>query len=196
MRIPLKEKAYSCILESILSGELGYNMPIIENDYCEMLQMSRTPIREALKQLEAEGLVYRIADRGGFVKEITITDIMEICELRRMFELEALKYSIDKISQKEIDECRALLNQLDGTVNTELFFRSDKSFHKLILSYCPNRRMMIFYNNIENVSDSGTAGKVKQYNTLWIFYSAGRSGVKRCGLCGKWNESGYVLDIR
>ena len=150
MRVPLKDRAYHYLLNEILEGHFPTNTPITENECCEKLNMSRTPIREALKQLEAEGLVYKITDCGVFVKEITLTDIEEICELRKMFELEALKYAINQITAEEIAECRELLCELNADSEPQFFFRADKSFHKLLLKYCPNRRLLAFYHNLDN----------------------------------------------
>lgn len=150
MRETLKDKAYKFILEEIMEGKLATNAPITELDYCQRLNMSRTPIREALKQLEAEGLVYKITDRGVFVKEITLTDIEEICELRKIFELEALKHAITQITDQEIADCRQLLAQLNENSDPQFFFSADKSFHKLLLKYCPNQRLLTYYHNLEN----------------------------------------------
>ncbi|MDO5406767.1 MAG: GntR family transcriptional regulator [Eubacteriales bacterium] len=150
MRVPLKEKAYQYILEQIMQGELPYNKPLVESDYCMELNMSRTPIREALKKLEAEGLVYSIAERGVFVKEITVTDIDEICQLRKLFELEALKFAIQRVTAEEIQECRKLLLELNKNSSTVLYFKADRSFHRIIMKYCPNRRLQVFYKNIQN----------------------------------------------
>ena len=149
-RVALKEKAYSYLLDSIIDNKIPYNAPLIETEYAELLQMSRTPIREAIKQLEAEGLVYKIADRGSFVKEITRNDIDEICELRKMFELQALRYSIEKITKADMAECRMMLERLNSESSAQEFFHADKSFHKLVMKYCPNQRLVTYYKNLEN----------------------------------------------
>lgn len=149
MRVPLKEKAYKYILEEILSGRLKSNLPVVENDICNHLKISRTPVREALKQLEAEGLVQKIADRGCFVKGISISDIDEICELRKIFEVEALRYSIERINKTDIEECKKLLLDLNENSGSGYFFNADKSFHKLIIKYCPNERLVAYYHDLE-----------------------------------------------
>ena len=149
-RVALKEKAYKYLLNKIMDDGIPYNTPIVEEDYTKILNMSRTPIREAIKQLESEGIVYKIADRGAFVKEITRTDIDEICELRKMFELSALKDSINRITSAEIEECRKMLEALNSESSAQDFFQADKSFHKLVLKYCPNRRLKNYYDNLEN----------------------------------------------
>lgn len=149
MRVPLKEKAYNYILEEILDGKVNSNSSIVENDICDKLGISRTPVREAFKQLESEGLIVKYTDRGVFVKDISLTDIEEICQLRKMFEVEALKYSINIITVGEIDECRRLLYGLDDNPNSWFFFKADKSFHKLVMKYCPNHRLLEYYKNLE-----------------------------------------------
>ena len=60
-----------------------------------------------------------------------------------------MKYSINIITVGEIDECRSLLYGLDDNSNSWFFFKADKSFHKLVMKYCPNHRLLEYYKNLE-----------------------------------------------
>ena len=78
-----REQAYEYIKKEIVTGKLKGGTPILELELSESLKMSRTPIREALKELEAEGAVVSYASRGTFVTELTPYDVEDIFNLRR-----------------------------------------------------------------------------------------------------------------
>lgn len=143
-RVMLKSVAYNHICKKILHNELLPGESIVEEEISEQLNISRTPVREALKQLEAEGLVYRIPERGTFVRELTIEDIDEICELRKLFELHALKYCVEKVTDQDILDCRESLEALDNNSQLNQFYDSNESFHRMIFKYCTNKRMLGF----------------------------------------------------
>lgn len=145
----LSNDVYNYILDELLNDKISYNVAIVEDDYAKALGVSRTPVREALKTLEAQGLVYRLVNRGTFVKEITSVDVREIWELRKMFELQALKSSIDRVPDYEIEKGKEELRELlDNPDNLE-YFHAEYSFHKLIVRYCYNKRLLGYLDNLE-----------------------------------------------
>ena len=150
----LKNIVYEYLLNSILSDSLQPGHVIVEQEVSDLLGISRTPVREALKMLEADGLVHHIPSRGTFVKEISIQDVEEIFQLRELFEITALKVAIKEISDEEIDyieECLHVLND-DGigkaNINEE-FYRSDRELHQIIMRYIGNSRAIQFYTTLE-----------------------------------------------
>jgi DNA-binding GntR family transcriptional regulator len=123
-------------------------MAIVEQEISDTIKVSRTPIREALKQLEAEGLVNSIPGRGTFVQALSNQDIEEIFELRELFELKALEYAVNDITDKEIEKIEKILFSLEIDTNHEEYFSSDRYLHNLIVKYSRNRRMINFLNTI------------------------------------------------
>ena len=81
-----KIAVYEKIKERIIDGSLAPGLPINENDFAQDLNVSKTPIREALRQLEREGLVENIPGRGSAVSHITFQDIRDIFETREIIE--------------------------------------------------------------------------------------------------------------
>lgn len=143
-----KEIAYEHLYNSIITNRLNPGQPISEQEISDELGTSRTPVREALKQLEAEGLVRHIPNRGVFVSEITTQDVEEIFSLREMMEVLALQFSYKKITDKELHELEALLLPLDENYSSEDYFKADRMLHDLIVQYGNNRRLSNFLHNI------------------------------------------------
>jgi DNA-binding GntR family transcriptional regulator len=149
---PLRNVAYNYLYDSIIANKLLPGQVIVEQEISDLLGVSRTPIREALKQLTAERLVRHIPGRGTFVEEMSTQDVEELFEIRAMFEETALKWAIDKITNAEIDEMEQAFNSLkdDGTSRPEEFYSSDRKLHDLILRYGRNRRMIEFLNTVNS----------------------------------------------
>ncbi len=151
----LKDIAYDYILDAISTFRLKPGDPIVEQEISDALDISRTPIREALKALEAEGLVEHFPSRGTFVAQLTTQDIDEIYQLKIMFETEALKQAIHYIPAEDIAELKDRLEKLrqdsgnDGSVASE-FFRTARDLHMQIISYSGNSRLVRFYSSLEH----------------------------------------------
>lgn len=140
--------AYEYIFDKIVTNEFTPGMPIVENDICTNLDMSRTPVREALRRLEVEGLVYKIADRGTFVREISYDDIIEIIELRKIFELYALRKCVKNAPDFEIAHLEKMLLDLNSDSDPDAYYNTDRTLHETIVKYCQNRRMVNYLANI------------------------------------------------
>lgn len=156
-----KNIAYDYILNAIVTCTLKPGQAIIEQEISETLNISRTPIREALKQLESEGLVVHFPSRGAFVMNPSVQDVEEIFQLRTMFETEALKNAIYCITEEELDDIENQMRKLDDkalavTKKTadlirikEKFYESDRELHMLIMKYSGNARMLKFHKTLE-----------------------------------------------
>ena len=137
----LSDIAYSYILERIISFEYKPNDPIVENDICEILNISRTPLREALRRLEAEGFVTKARNRGTFVRAYTQQDIVESCDIRAVFEVYSLRNCIRSVDPAEVMSVRNQLLALTPESSAEDYYRSDSALHDMITRYCMNTRM-------------------------------------------------------
>ncbi len=146
---PLNVVAYNYVCDKIIRHEFYAGMPLVESALAESLGISRTPVREALKRLEEEGLVYTIPDRGAFVARFTAQDVTETVELRIMFETAALKYCIESVTDADIQECREILSSISEDDDLQEMKRKDSSLHDLITKYCTNKRMLDFLETIK-----------------------------------------------
>jgi len=157
----MREKAYAYIQRKIASGELKPDAPLSEVLLAEELEMSRTPVREALSQLVAEGLLEQIPNRGTLVVQLKRRDIIELYELREALEV----YSARRVAQLQLhpidlerwqsfsDEVSNLKAELEKSGKPELnkeqmqrFVTTDLSFHNMLLLMAANERILKVVN--------------------------------------------------
>lgn len=107
------------IREKILSGEIKAGQPLRQAALATELNVSRIPVREALLQLEAEGLVAFEPHKGATATELNVSQVDELFELRAMLEADLLASSIPNLSEDSLEEATQLLHQLDRALGTE-----------------------------------------------------------------------------
>ncbi|NSY32810.1 GntR family transcriptional regulator [Pseudoalteromonas sp. JC28] len=101
------------IREKILTGEIKAGEPLRQAALADELNVSRIPVREALLQLEAEGLVNFEAHKGATVTRLSAEQIDEIFDLRALLEAELLCHSIDRLTARDLLEAEAILAELE-----------------------------------------------------------------------------------
>lgn len=157
----MRERAYAHIQRRIASGELKPDTPISELVLARELEMSRTPVREALNQLVAEGLLEQTPNRGTLVVQLKRQDIIDLYELREALEV----YSARKAAQSPLrsmdlqrwqdfsDEVLHLKSELEksgkdtlNAVQMHRFVASDLSFHNMLMRLAVNDRMLKVVN--------------------------------------------------
>ncbi|MPN14967.1 HTH-type transcriptional regulator McbR [bioreactor metagenome] len=106
---PIREIVYESLRTTIISGKIPVGERIVEKEYAERLNISRTPVREALRALEIEELVEYIPRVGVVVKRITMEDVFEIYKIRQHLEVLAAISAMDNITKEEINEIEELL---------------------------------------------------------------------------------------
>ena len=140
----LNQKAYDEIRRRILEGEFLPSSPISEYQLATDLNISRTPVREALKRLEEDGLVWSIPNKGTFIAELSAQDIMEIYQVRECLEGLAARIAAEQMSEKDIQLLEkeiTLLNELKFTGKVDEIFQCDIRLHKLIIASTQNIRL-------------------------------------------------------
>ncbi len=142
------ERAYNYINESILSGEIMLGSPLNEAEIANTLGISRSPVRESLKLLEAEGLVKYIPGRGTSVIEITRQDIEDIFDMRMLFELEALKNSTKYIGDSFWTDMEKGIQDLGENTEPAAFYEFDKRLHYMIIGNSGNKLLETFYHRL------------------------------------------------
>ncbi|MEG0775148.1 GntR family transcriptional regulator [Clostridium sp.] len=106
---PIREIVYESLKNTIISGKIPVGERIVEKEYAERLNISRTPIREALRALEVEELVEYKPRLGVVVKRITMDDVFEIYKIRQHLEVLAAISAMDNITEDEIKDIEELL---------------------------------------------------------------------------------------
>ncbi len=146
--------AYEKIKELILNEDIGQGEIVSENQLAEYLNMSRTPVREAIRRLEAEGILVSRQGFGTIVKMLTLKDIEDIFEVREAMELIASETAIKNITEQEIKEVREnFINLLDRYHNGEKiekkeFTSIDGQIHDLIVKKSDNEYVKMLMERI------------------------------------------------
>jgi DNA-binding GntR family transcriptional regulator len=126
--------------EAILSGQLKPRERLIEMDLISRFGVSRTVIREALKRLEAKGLVRTTPYRGAMVADLTVKEIEEIYFVRAELEKIAVRLVLKHITQKEIQNLKKLSKEVESHLRekTHQMIEVDSEFHRMIFRACRN----------------------------------------------------------
>lgn len=135
------DRAYQQIKDRIVSIQLTPGSVIREGDLSETLSIGRTPIREALKRLEAERLVVSLPHRGMHVAEISITDLSHIYEVRLELEATSAALAAQRMQSEQLLVMRQLAEKYNEMAkdNLEQLFEMDRQFHGLVAKGSRNR---------------------------------------------------------
>ena len=113
---PIREIAYDVLKKAIITGEIPAGERIVETEYADRLHISRTPLREALRKLERDGLVEYVMRRGVVVHAFTTEDVDQIYTIRNSLEMLTLPYIIENATADDIDALREKLAAMDALI--------------------------------------------------------------------------------
>jgi DNA-binding GntR family transcriptional regulator len=125
----LSQRVAEDVRQLILSGELAPGARIGQEELAERFGTSRIPVREALRQLESDGLVILVPNSGARVAKLDLSECLEIYKIRERLEPLALSEAVANMSDAEIDELEGLVAQMERAQDTEEFLRLDREFH-------------------------------------------------------------------
>jgi len=134
-RTTLSEGAYEAIRRKIITGVFAPSSKLIVATLANGLDLSATPINEALAALEKEGLVSYLPHRGYFVSSVTPENVEEVYSVREVFELLAVRFAAQKADGPTVERLGALLQQTRDAVrsaDTTTFSDLDLEFHRVI----------------------------------------------------------------
>jgi DNA-binding GntR family transcriptional regulator len=147
----LREQIVTSLRESIIRGELSPGQKITEPELAEKLGISRTPIREAFRQLESEGFLTVIPRKGAVVSTVTPKEVEDFYELKSLLEGYASRMAARKVTEQDIDRLNKINNQLETLArkgDVETFFRKNNEFHSTFISLCGNEKLLDFWNSL------------------------------------------------
>jgi DNA-binding GntR family transcriptional regulator len=121
--------------DAILSGELLPGERIRQEHLADRHGASRVPVREALRMLEAEGLVSLVANTGAWVARLSLTDCEEMYQIRERLEPLLLRFNLPAITPGAIDRLQDLADAMENSDDVEQFLRLDREFHLSCYSY-------------------------------------------------------------
>jgi DNA-binding GntR family transcriptional regulator len=149
----LKQIAYKALHRALIAGDLKPGEMYTEKYLATTLKISRTPVREALLELSAKGLLSFLPRKGIQVTQFDLQDLNEIFELRKALELMAIEKVTQDISKKQLEQIENVLREQKTCSEHKDFMgflHNDRIFHTLISELTNNRRLVA---NLENIRD-------------------------------------------
>jgi len=143
----LPQRAYEWIKDAILEGRLKEGEPLSENRLAQEISISRTPIREALRNLEQDGFVRMVPGKGAFVAGISMEDVKEIYDIRILLEPLAARTAADRIPPEALDaaardwEALRERHRRGEALTWEEVSLQDRRLHGMIIEHSANRRL-------------------------------------------------------
>jgi DNA-binding GntR family transcriptional regulator len=143
---------YEVLKQRIISQAMKPGEPISEGILAQELEISTTPIREAIQQLEREGFIENIPGKGNFVSQISIQDLRELFEIREMLECEAIKRAATRCDPQKLMEIRrAFESSRDSPPNdSPREFRAGEHIHIFIFESLGNQRLLEIYRRLHD----------------------------------------------
>ncbi|MBM6948763.1 GntR family transcriptional regulator [Mordavella massiliensis] len=149
--LPLRDVVFNTLRQAILRGELKPGERLMEIQLANKLGVSRTPIREAIRKLELEGLVLMIPRKGAEVAEITEKSLRDVLEVRRALEELAVELACEKITPEQIQELKdAAASFRDSLQEGDItrIAEADVKFHDVIYLATDNQKLIQLLNNL------------------------------------------------
>ena len=149
--LPLRDVVFNTLRQAILRGELKPGERLMEIQLANKLGVSRTPIREAIRKLELEGLVLMIPRKGAEVAEITEKSLRDVLEVRRALEELAVELVCEKITDEQIQDLKGAAEDFKASLKEGDITRiaeADVKFHDVIYMATDNQKLIQLLNNL------------------------------------------------
>lgn len=147
------EQVVAKIRDAITSGRLRPGDRLMQDELAGHLGVSRMPIREALRRLEAEGLVTLQPYRGATVAQLSVQELREIYEIRIALETLALRVGVPEMSPGTIQAMEGVLRRLDEEPDAEAWLALNGEFHSLLYEASQRELLLETIQNLRNKSD-------------------------------------------
>lgn len=165
---PLGEVIFNTLKEAIIVGELKPGERLMEVHLSEKMGVSRTPIREAIRKLELEGLVKTFPRKGVYVAELSPKDIADVLEVRAALDGLAAFLAAERITAEEIKEMKSVFEQFKQNVeknSTQGIVKKDVEFHDIIYRASGNDPLIQILNNLKEQILRFRVIYIKDYST-------------------------------
>jgi DNA-binding GntR family transcriptional regulator len=166
---PLREIIFNTLREAIIVGELKPGERLMEVQLSEKMGVSRTPVREAIRKLELEGLVNMIPRKGAHVADLSVKDIIDVLEVRATLDGLATALASEKITEDELKELSNVQKQFINYVekdNIQGAIRKDVEFHEIIYRCSRNDKLLQISNNLREQVQRFRVIYMKDYGSM------------------------------
>lgn len=190
--LPLRDVVFNTLRQGILTGELKPGERLMEIHLAKRLGVSRTPIREAIRMLELEGLVTMIPRRGAEVSRISGQDLQDVLEVRKVLDSLSTRLASERITEegkKELEKAAAEFVEVVKNGDSTSIADADVRFHDVILQASGNKRLIQMVNNLaeriyryrlECIKDKSNHSKLIDEHALIMKYVVAGDADKAC----------------
>ena len=161
---PLRDIIYDDLKMGILTGKILPGTRLLEVELADKMGVSRTPVREAIRRLEKEGLVNIEPRHGAYAAKVSVEDMIEILEVRELMESMAAQLAANRITQEQLDALMQTENEYQKAVKSgdvEDMIVLDSKFHKQVVEASHNRTL---YQLIEPLQEIALRFRYMYYN--------------------------------
>jgi DNA-binding GntR family transcriptional regulator len=123
------QKIASSLREEILAGNYSPGQRLVQEEIADRFGGSRIPVREALRDLESEGLVTFVANAGARVAQLTVAECVEVYQMRERIEPLLLRYSAEHLTQARLADLNTLAQEMEAVTDPDRFVALDRDFH-------------------------------------------------------------------
>ena len=151
----IRDQVYQILRDEICAGKYAPGSWLQETELTEYLGVSRSPVREALRRLVADGLLMEIPNKGVFVKEFTCRDIDEIFDMRVMLESYAIRNSRSRMTSARLQKLFDILEKLEHTHATgdlAVYTQTDEILHNWIVELSENSLVISTYDRVRSMN--------------------------------------------
>jgi DNA-binding GntR family transcriptional regulator len=136
----------------ILSGELYAGTRLVQSEVAQQLQVSTTPVREALRDLATEGLIKLDAHRGAVVHRTSRDELEEVFRLRRLLEPEAVRRALSRLSDADIAEAEAIQSAADSEEDPRTWSDLNRQFHSVFTRAADSPRLASMIASLQDAA--------------------------------------------
>jgi len=149
---PLRDIVFENLRQAILEGKLEPGQRLMEVQLAEQLGVSRTPVREAIRKLELEGLVIMLPRKGAYVANVSLKDIIDVLEIRASLEGLAASLATERIRDEELEKLKTIAEEFKQSLvnneNIEIQLKKDVEFHECIFNATNNKKLVQLINSL------------------------------------------------
>lgn len=146
------ESVAASLRRAILNGELQAGTRLSLAEVAAGMQVSATPVREALRELSFEGLVQFDSYRGGMVNAVSESDVREIIRIRQVLEPMAIQEAVEHMTPEIIDRAEGVLAAMNLAAGWNKWVEDNRAFHNLLYSPSPSRRLIAMIKSLQDAT--------------------------------------------
>lgn len=146
----------------ILNGQMPGGTRLVQSDIAKQLDVSTTPVREALRDLASEGLIKIDPHRGGVVAELDRDDLTEVYQIRRRLETMAIEFAMPHITDKHLERLEELHAAMSAAPHSAAWVQLNREFHMTIYEASNLKRLVTLIGSLQDASVMAVSARLQR----------------------------------